>query len=91
MQKPKDIVKRYSFSNEERDQLQNIQIGIINAQATNDGLHFFKNALLGSVYKRLGIDKEPQKGYSKSIAYNLSENVITYTQSPIVEKPIAKK
>lgn len=87
----KDIVKRFSFSKEEREKLQNIQIGIINANATMDGLQIYKNVLLGSVYKRLNIDGDPQKGYSKSIQYNLAENLIVYTQSPIKEEKNVKK
>ena len=82
----KDIVKRYSFSTEEKRMLENIQIGIINAQATGDGLHIYKNGVLASVYKRLGIDGDPQKGYDKTIQYNLRDNVITYTQAPLVNK-----
>lgn len=90
MLKPKDIVKKFTFAKDERDKLQNIQIGIINANATMDGLNIYKNIILSSVYKRLGIEGEPRKGYSKSITYNLSENVITYTESPIEEKAVKK-
>jgi hypothetical protein len=79
----KDIVKKFSFSKEEREKLQNIQIGIITAEATLDGLHIYKNVFLGGVYKRLGIDKDPRKGYSKSIRYNLRLNKIEYIESPI--------
>jgi hypothetical protein len=84
--KNKNIVKRFSFSDEERRKLENIQIGIINAEATSDGLHIYKNALLAGVYKRCGIDGEPKKGYSKSIRYNLRENLIEYTEAFIEKK-----
>lgn len=89
----KDIVKKFTFSQEEKNKLQNIQIGVINAEATLDGLTIYKNVLLGSVYKRCGIDGDPQKGYSKNIRYNLAENQIVYTESPVKEekKPLAKK
>lgn len=88
----KDIVKKFSFTEQERSQLQNIQIGIVNAQATNDGLNIYKNMVLGGVYKRLGIEGDPLKGHSKTIQYNLGKNEIVYTQSPIKEKnAIVKK
>ena len=82
----KDIVKTFYFTQEEREKLQNIQLGIINADATITGLQMFKNIFLGDIYKRLGIDGEPQKGYSKSIQYNLTEGKIVHTESPIKEE-----
>ncbi len=82
----KDIVKTFYFTKEEREKLQNIQLGIINADATITGLQMFKNIFLGDIYKRLGIDKDPQKGYSKSIQYNLTEGKIVHTESPIKEE-----
>ena len=82
----KNIVKRFSFTTEDRDKLQNIQIGMINAQATLEGLNIYKNVILQTTYKRLNIDGEPKKGYNKSIQYNLTENLITYTEEPIKEK-----
>ena len=78
-----DIVKKYTFVKEDVDKLRNVEIGIINAQATNTGLNIFKDIILGKAYKNLGIDKDPQKGYSKSITYNLAHNEITHTESPI--------
>ena len=91
--KNKKIVKKYTFSQEERDQLRNIQVGIVCANATMTGLQVYKNAFLGQVYKRLGIDGDPQKGNSKSIQYNLSLNEIVYTEEPIIEtqKPVEAK
>jgi len=84
---PKPIVKRYLFSTEEHDKLQNIHIGIAASNAQLDGMQIFKNVILGGVYKRLGIDTEPNKEWSKSISYNLSDNTITYTQTPKKEEP----
>jgi hypothetical protein len=76
------IKKFYTFSQEELTKLQNIEIGTINAEATLDGLNIYRNAILGSVYKRLGIDGEPKEGFSKGIRYNLKANKIEYTQTP---------
>lgn len=90
----KDIVKRYSFSDEERTKLQDLEIGIVSARASLDGMQIYKNAILSSVYKRLGIDGEENKEWTKHIQYNLAENVITYTRSPKREEPkeeVAKK
>jgi hypothetical protein len=84
--KSKNIPRKYTFSKDEREKLQNIQIGIINAEATLDGLNIYKNMLLESVYKRLGIAGEPNKGYSKSIRYNIRENIIEYLEEPIKEE-----
>lgn len=91
MGKPKqDIVKHFTFRKEDKDKLQNIQIGIINAEATLDGLNIYKNVILGQTYKRLGIDGDPRKGYSKSIRYNLTRNEIVYTETSI-PKPNKKE
>lgn len=90
----KDLVKTYTFSKEEHDKLQNIHIGITAANAQLDGMQIFKNVILGNIYKRLKIDTEPSKEWSKSISYNLSENTITYTRTPKKEEPkveVAKK
>jgi len=87
----KDIIKKFTFSKEEQSKLQNIQIGMINSEATLDGLNIYKNVFLQGVYKRLGIEGEAKKGYSKSIQYNLSRGEIIYTQSPVIKKKVAKK
>ena len=84
MKKP--IISTYSFSKEEHDKLQNIHIGITASNAQLDGMQIFKNVILGEVYKRLGIDTEPNEAWSKSISYNLSENTITYTRTPKEEE-----
>lgn len=91
MKKQQDIVKKFTFSKEERDQLQNIQIGIINAQATNDGLQFYKKALLNSAYKRCGIETEAKKGFDKDITYSLADNVITVVERPSKKEMLVKK
>jgi len=86
-----EIMKRFSFTKEDREKLQNIEIGIINAGATMDGLFFYKNALLNNAYKRLDIVKDV-KDFTKTIRYNLAENIIEYTLTPIKkEKKVAKK
>lgn len=81
--KQKDIVKTFTFSQQERERLQNIEIGLINAEATLTGLSIYKNGFLQNVYKRVGIDKDPQKGYTKDIRYSLTPNMITYTETPV--------
>lgn len=91
MKKQQNLVKKFTFSKEEHNKLQNIQIGMINAEATLDGLNIYKNVLLQGVYKRCGIDGEPRIGYSKSIQYNLSQNEIVYTELPIKKEMLAKK
>lgn len=80
----KNTTKKYTFSAQERDKLQNIQIGIINAEATLDGLNIYKNILLQGVYKRLNLDPEKNK-----ITYNLSQNEITTEE--IAKDLLAKK
>jgi len=86
----KDLVKTFYFTKQEKEKLQDIQLGIVNADATMTGLHMFKNMFLGDIYKRLGIDGEPRTGYSKSISYNLSKGEVTYTESPIKEESAKK-
>ena len=75
-----DIIKKFTFSKEEKEKLENIQIGLINAEATLDGLHIYKEVFLEGVYKRLGINKEI-KGYKSHIQYNLGTGEITYTET----------
>lgn len=87
----KDIIKKYTFSAEDRDQLQNIQIGIINAQATHDGLQFYKKALLNSIYQKCGIETKAKKGYEKDITYSLADNVITVVERPKKKEMFVKK
>lgn len=87
----KPIVKKYTFAKDEVEKLKNIQVGIVAAEASRDGLHIYKNVLLESVYKRCGISGDAKKGFSKSITYNLSENVITYTETPINKDLVVKK
>lgn len=84
--KQKDIVRKYTFTKEERDALSDLQIGMIAAKAQLDGMNMYKNVALMGVYKRLGIDGEPRKGYQKFIDYNLGANEIIYTEHPIPEE-----
>lgn len=89
-----DIVREYTFSTEELEKLKDIHVGIVASKAALDGMEIYKNAILMRVYERLGIDPGPNKEYSKRITYNLTENVITYTRTPIKEEPkaeVAKK
>lgn len=82
MKKQELKVKKFTFSQEERERLQNINLGLINAEATIDGLNVYKNMLLSSVYKRLGIDGDAPKGFSKNIRYNLKLGEIEYSETP---------
>jgi len=86
----KPIIKKFTFSVEERNRLRDLEIGIIASNAQLDGMQIYKNALLGGVYKRLGIDGEAKKGFSKSITYNIGVNEITLTETPVKEE-LAKK
>lgn len=89
--KQKDITKKFTFDKEELEKLKNIKIGMINASATMDGLQIYQNVLLEGVYRRLGINGEAKKGYKKSIQYNLSENIITLTETETKDKEVVKK
>lgn len=90
MKKLDKITKKFTFANDERDRLRDIQIGLSASQAQMDGMHIWKNIILEGVYKRLGIDGEAKKGYSKSITYNLSANEIIYTQEEMKKDMLAK-
>ena len=88
----RDLVRKYTFSKEERDRLRDIEAGITISNVQIDGMQIYKNGILSTVYKRLGIDGEAKKGFTKSIQYNLGINEIIHTESP--EKPkieLAKK
>lgn len=89
--KTKDITKKYTFSKDERDKLRDIQAGMVISNAQINGLQIYKNVILEAVYKKLGIDGEPRKGYSKSITYSLAENEIVYTESLIKEDKNVKE
>lgn len=86
IKKSKEVTKEFTFNVNEREMLQNVEVGMITAQATVDGLGFYKNALLASIYKRLGISEKPTEGYERSIKYTLSPNLITLIERSI-EKP----
>lgn len=89
--KKKDIVRKFTFTKEELERLQNAKAGIIVTSQQLDGLHIFQNAFLSQVYQRLGIDGDPQKGYSKTIQFNLQKNEIVYTESPLPPEKKEKK
>ena len=88
--KTKAITKKYNFTSEESNKLQNVEIGLASAMATVDGLMMYKQAYLQQVYKRCGLDKEKQ-GITKKITYNLSKNEIIYTEEPVNKAMLAKK
>ena len=87
--KQEPIVKKYQFSKEEHDKLQNIHIGMVAASAQLDGMQIFKNVILNEVYKRVGIDTKPSEEWDKSINYSLAENTITFTK--ILKKKVESK
>ncbi len=87
----KNLIKKYTFTKQEQAQLRDIEAGIVISNAQLTGLHIFKDAILGSAYKRLGIDGEPRTGFSKSIQYNIGQNEIVYTEEPIKKEENAKK
>lgn len=78
--KNNDLVKKFTFAKDEKETLEDIELGLINAKATIMGLSMYKKAYLDNIYKRLGITKE-KKGYTQNIEYNLSLNQITYTET----------
>jgi len=79
--KSQDIVKKFTFSSEERDKLRDLEAGITISSVQIDGMQIYRNGILDMVYKRLGIDGEPKKGFTKNIKYNLGVNEIIYTES----------
>lgn len=85
------ITKKYTFSSDEVNQLKDIQVGLVSANATVNGLNIYKNVLLDKVFKRCEIDGDPKKGNTKSITYNLSKNEILYTEEPIKKNGLAKE
>ena len=86
----KKIEKKFTFSEQERNKLRDVQAGIVIGEAQLDGLHIYKNVFLEGVYRRLGINGDPKKGNSKSITYNLSKNEILYTEEPIKDLTVKK-
>lgn len=89
--KTKDISKQFTFSKEELQKLKDVQAGITISNAQSDGLKIYKNAILSAVYQRLGIEGEAREGYSNNIQYNLFENKIIYTESPIKKEKNVKE
>lgn len=87
----KKITKKFTFSTEELNKLKDVQVGIVAAQASLDGLHIYKNVMLDSTFKRLGIAGDPKKGNTKSINYNLAKNEIIYEEEPIKKDMLVKK
>lgn len=87
----KNIIKKFTFSTEEREKLKDLDAGIIISRAQIDGMQIYKNAILSATYKRLGIDKDAPKGFTKNIQYNLGENRIEYSETPINKDLLVKK
>lgn len=85
------MVKKFTFSKEEVTKLTDLDAGIIISRAQIDGMQIYKNAILGATYKRLGIDKDAPKGFTKNIQYNLGENRIEYSEIPINKDMMVKK
>ena len=82
----KEIIKTFYFTKEERERLQDIQIGITSHNASLTGMQIYKGAMIEDAYKRLGIDKEAPKGFSKKVQYSLHDGKVTYTESPVKEE-----
>lgn len=75
-------VKKFTFSKEQREKLQNIEIGLVNAEANMSGLSMYKSVFLNDVYRKLGIEEKPPKGFKRNIEYNLQTGEIVLTQTP---------
>ena len=89
MKTPK--TKKFTFSTEELTKLKDLEAGIIISRAQIDGMQIYKNAILSATHKRVGIDGEAPKGFTKNIQYNLGKNEIIYTEIPINEDLLIKK
>lgn len=76
------IVKKFTFSKEQREKLQNIEIGLASAEATLSGLSMYKSVYLSEVYRKLGIEEKPKKGFKRNIEYDLHTGQIILTQIP---------
>lgn len=85
------IVKKFTFSKDQREKLQNIEIGLANAEATMSGLSMYKSVFLNDVYRKLGIEEKPKEGFKREIEYNLATGEIVLTQTPDNKDLYAKK
>ena len=74
------VIKKYTFSKEENEFLQKIEMGLIAFEQAVMGMQLNKNIILGRAYNRCGIGEKD--GFTKSITYNLSSNEITVTYTP---------
>lgn len=79
----KSITHKYTFSKEERNKLLDVQAGLVISNAQINGLQIYKSVILEEVYKRLKLNAEPKEGFTKTIEYNLGDNEIIHTETPI--------
>ena len=82
MKKKEEIVKKYSLSEQERNILQEIDVGLMTFRQAVNGMMTNKEMILRSVYKRVGIEGE-REGYTKNISYNAGRGEIVVTYTPI--------
>ena len=76
------IVKRYSFSTDERESLAKLEMGLISFEQAIMGMQLNKNIILQRAYRRCGIDSKGREGYDQRVGYNLETNEITVTLTP---------
>ncbi len=80
--KKEDIIKKFTFSTEEKNILEEIDIGIMSFRQAVNGMMTNKEIVLRSIYKRVGIEKD-WEGYTKNISYNLGRGELVVTYIPI--------
>jgi len=85
MKKPEPITKKYTFSTDERDTLQNVELGLISFEQAVMGMQMNKRMILERAYRRCAIGEKD--GFTRSITYNLgtSEIIVTYTPKNEIE------
>lgn len=81
-------MKKYTFSKEELERLQDIEVGTISFTQAVQGMILNKQITLRAVYERLGIELNP-KDVDRKIEYNLKDNWLTVTDTP--KKKLANK
>jgi len=76
------IIKEYTFSTEERDTLEKLEIGLISFEQAVMGMQLNKNMFLQTAYRRCGIEDKPREGFDRTVRYNLRTAKITVTLTP---------
>lgn len=88
--KNEPVVKKYSFSKNEMEELRKVEYGMVAFEQAVMGMQMTKRMMLQNAYQRCGIAPKAPEWFERSINYNLETGDIQVTLTPKKEE-VAKK